>query len=226
MSDSQNQATLQTDDPNESVRILEPGAFQEQPITLREHIDPDKHWIGESLPMPSQAHMKASGITTDVGRVPFVARADHQHDVSPLWSIIGRSANQTTGAGLNYLNTLSHAGGRNLILSSQVFNLPVHGMYMIFIKITCARNGGGLFLGEAEVIGYFNNGASARYLLRQSIYDIPSTLVLEAFDIVYVDGSFATPNYQFALATNDTGATWNTQLDFIYVQRMSSLTSP
>lgn len=59
--------------------------FEEEPLTTKEHMDPDKHWIGESLPAPSPGDI-ASVIGTSAsatGSSPFPARADHTHDIGP-----------------------------------------------------------------------------------------------------------------------------------------------
>ena len=46
---------------------------QEEQLTTRDHIDPDKHWIGESLPAASDEDTTYSGITTSAGTSPFPA---------------------------------------------------------------------------------------------------------------------------------------------------------
>ena len=81
MSDSKQDAAPKFD-PTESTRVLTPGAFKEQPMMLAEHPDPDKHWIGESLPIPSDIHVKRiadTPIANSAGTSPFPARADHVH---------------------------------------------------------------------------------------------------------------------------------------------------
>jgi microcystin-dependent protein len=56
------------------------GPFKEENLTLRDHYDPDKHWIGESLPVPTQSEIAATvGSTASPGDSPFPARADHTH---------------------------------------------------------------------------------------------------------------------------------------------------
>jgi len=57
---------------------------QDTPLTIREHLDPDKHWIGETLAPPTQSEIAATvGITSGPGDSPFVARADHLHKIDP-----------------------------------------------------------------------------------------------------------------------------------------------
>jgi hypothetical protein len=54
--------------------------LQSEALTIRDHLDPDKHWIGESLGIPTQSEIAATvGTVSTPGESPFVARADHQH---------------------------------------------------------------------------------------------------------------------------------------------------
>lgn len=54
--------------------------LQEVPLTVRDHLDPDKHWIGEGLGVPTQTEIAATvGALSSPGDSPFVARADHIH---------------------------------------------------------------------------------------------------------------------------------------------------
>lgn len=61
------------------------SAFREQNLTVRDHEDPDKHYIGGSLPIPTQSEIAATvGSVSAVGNSPIPARADHAHKVDPL----------------------------------------------------------------------------------------------------------------------------------------------
>jgi hypothetical protein len=52
----------------------------DETLTIRDHMDPDKHWIGETLPSPTQGDVAATvGATSGPGDSPFPARADHMH---------------------------------------------------------------------------------------------------------------------------------------------------
>jgi hypothetical protein len=54
--------------------------LQGEALTIRDHLDPDKHWIGESLGIPTQSEIAATvGTISTPGESPFVARADHLH---------------------------------------------------------------------------------------------------------------------------------------------------
>jgi len=51
-------------------------------LTIREHMDHDKHWVGESLPAPTLADVAATiGSVTAAGSSKFPARADHTHEL-------------------------------------------------------------------------------------------------------------------------------------------------
>jgi hypothetical protein len=53
-------------------------------LTIRDHMDPDKHWIGETLPAPTQGDLAGTvGTVSGPGDSPFPARADHMHKVDP-----------------------------------------------------------------------------------------------------------------------------------------------
>lgn len=55
--------------------------FKEEPLTIRDHEAPEKHYIGEALPKPSPADMfQVGGIgAVRVGEAVAPARADHGH---------------------------------------------------------------------------------------------------------------------------------------------------
>jgi hypothetical protein len=92
--------------PAETDRFKDTGyKLQEETLTIRDHLDPDKHWIGEALAVPTQTEIAATvGSTSSPGDSPFVARADHTHKVSPslLPGIMGWNptlGNITVGTG-------------------------------------------------------------------------------------------------------------------------------
>jgi len=60
------------------------SGFEEEFLTIREHTDPDKHWMGESLPVPTTADIAAvTGSVSSAGNSKFPARADHGHAIGP-----------------------------------------------------------------------------------------------------------------------------------------------
>jgi len=63
----------------------EDSQYKEEYLTHREHMDHDKHFIGESLPIPTQSEIAATvGSVSAVGESTFPARADHIHKVGRL----------------------------------------------------------------------------------------------------------------------------------------------
>jgi len=74
-----------SDDSGSGTRSDSAGTkvFKEY-LTVREHLDPDKHWIGEALAPPTQGDLAATvGTLSGPGDSPFVARADHLHKIDP-----------------------------------------------------------------------------------------------------------------------------------------------
>jgi hypothetical protein len=65
--------------PQEASRSVK--NFEEVNLTRRDHQDPDLHFIGDGLPVPSLAEVATAGINNAVGTSPFPARANHGHDV-------------------------------------------------------------------------------------------------------------------------------------------------
>lgn len=60
--------------------MSESGSFQQENLTIQEHEDPDKHWIGGALAVPTQSEIAATvGNVASPGESPFVSRADHKH---------------------------------------------------------------------------------------------------------------------------------------------------
>ena len=60
------------------------ATFKDDYLKAREHTDPDRHWIGETLGIPTQSEIAATvGTVSGPGDSPFVARADHLHKIDP-----------------------------------------------------------------------------------------------------------------------------------------------
>jgi hypothetical protein len=67
---------------NPAAKII--GPFEEENMTIRGHLDPDKHFIGDAIAPPSASEIAVTiGTVTDTGVSPFVARADHIHALDP-----------------------------------------------------------------------------------------------------------------------------------------------
>lgn len=88
--------------------------LQEEQLTIREHMDPDKHWIGEALAVPTQTEIAATvGTTSSPGDSPFVARADHIHkldkDIFPKTAIASPGATDDATTSSSFTTWLSTA---------------------------------------------------------------------------------------------------------------------
>lgn len=122
--------------------------YKEENLTLRDHLDPDKHWIGDSLGVPTQSEIAATvGTVASPGDSPFVARADHQHKIDAvllpaagsIMAYIGTSAPTgwllLNGATVTNGQTLYPAlwavipagwkSGANIVLPSMANRVPV-----------------------------------------------------------------------------------------------------
>lgn len=212
-------------DPTESVRTLTSAPFKETYMTLREHQDTDKHYIGDSLPIPSLVQMQGVGVTTDVGKLPFPARVDHVHQGNNLWGYF-TGTGMTVSPGSVFINNLVHSGwGRNMLASGQVVAIPVPGLYFIHIEFYIYRDGGGNFTNENNFVLYFTNGSQAKVILRQSNFDLPSSMVVTLSDFaIFPNAPSVNDNVQLNIQHNDV-VTWTVYTQHLIVTRVASLTS-
>lgn len=144
--------------------------FQDEALTEVSHQDPDKHWIGEALPAPSQSEVEKSGTVSGVGESPFPARADHTHDTTTIWSQMGGN-NQTyvvSGSAVFY-NQLIQIGGadwRDASLPAQKINFPMLGLYHIRANVTVTRSTGNFVSGDYfSVLFAYNNATAVRTMM-------------------------------------------------------------
>lgn len=204
------------------------GTVKDENLTIRGHIDPDKHWIGETLPAASDADTTFGGTTTSAGTSPFPARANHSHANRSVFGIYHRSPPQTINPGNTYLNGFTHLNGRNLLApgSTQLFQFPMGGVYHIHMNWYASRNGGGFFTGEMNIGASYFNGGYHRYMYRASNFDIPGDI----FGFVADHAHFAsvTPasdwNIQFRVDHNDV-ASWSFTVNFLEITRTGDYVS-
>lgn len=120
--------------------------FQHETLDEVSHSDPDKHFIGESLPSPSLAETKYAGVATATGTSPFPARADHSHDTRTVFGVFNRSPTQTIAAGaIAYINGINWNNvGDDLRFSgsTQLFEFPQEGEYSIHMLAIITRSAG------------------------------------------------------------------------------------
>ena len=211
-----------TFDPTESVRTLKSDLYKEQTMTLREHQDTDKHYIGDALPVPSNSHIKPSGIGSSAGSSPFPSRADHVHEDRTTYGIF-TSSGIAVPPGSTYINTLTHSGwGKNMLASGQVIAFPYGGIWMVQVNFFISRQGGGSFINEMNIVYTYSNGGYSRTILRQSNFDLPNQVIVSTVDIVPNNSAPSiNDNVQFAVQHND-AATWDVSIQTLCVVRLGS----
>lgn len=152
--------------------------FEEETLTYREHNDPDKHWIGESLAEPSLQDTASAGQTTFPGTSNIVARSDHSHDTN-LYRGIFTGNSVVCAPGTSYLNGWVFNSGNNILApsSTQTFLLPAEGLWEITVHLYIERSSGGVFTNEYTLISVINGGFNF-FNSRQSLFDIPGFYVL------------------------------------------------
>ena len=195
---------------------------QEESLTTRGHIDPDKHWIGESLPSPSDAEATHAGVTSGAGVSPFPARADHSHDYSTYYGVVN-GVGMTVAPGQAFINNLTFQFGRNMLApgSSQILIFPVEGVWEIIYSMYATRSGGGLFRGECNVVFFYNNGTFNREVYRVSLYDVPDHIAITAIDHIHFPVASSLTNIQVAIQHNDT-VNWTVITNYLECRRLSS----
>jgi hypothetical protein len=111
--------------------------FDEENLTVYQHMDADKHWIGETLPVPTQSEIAATiGVEAGPGDSPFVARADHTHKLDPaflpqLFSFNPSSnTDATTSSTMATWITCSNVEVPTWAVSA-IINININGMYTV-----------------------------------------------------------------------------------------------
>lgn len=180
-----------------------------QPLTISEHLDGDKHWIGEALPAASVQEMSSVGSSASIGTSPFPARADHGHGVDVLRGI-HNCGNVVVGAGRSYLNAWAHSSRGNLLApaSTQIFLIPLSGVWQMTAFFTTGRVAGGNYAGQVNIgvrINPIAGGFFDFYLYRNEITGLPGTqYVGVTLDMDFVTGDY----FQYYVEHND-GSNWN-----------------
>lgn len=120
--------------------------YKEEYLTVREHMDHDKHYIGDTLPVPTADEIAASGVTTVVGNSPIPARADHRHDVRLLYGEYFKSPSQSVASGAAaYITGIQYSRGYQYFdgASTQLFKFPIEGYYELYLHYLISRSSGG-----------------------------------------------------------------------------------
>ena len=197
-------------------------AFKEESLSVRDHMDPDKHWIGETLPGGSDAETRPSGIRTSAGSSPFPARADHSHDSKTYYSTYNGGAVYVP-PGQTFINNLNLYSGRNMLAagSNQVIIFPLEGIWEVMFNFHIDRIGGGIFQNELNILYWYTNGGTGRYVHRQSMFDLPTQYNGTVVDHCHYFDTNPANNVQIAIQHNDT-ANWYVYTNYLEVTRMHS----
>jgi hypothetical protein len=198
------------------------GTVKDENLTIRGHLDPDKHWIGETLPAPSDQETTYGGIKTSAGTSPFPARANHSHDHRTTFGVYA-SGGLTVPPGQAFISNLSFSAGKNTLApgSSQVVQFPLEGIWQTHFSWYATRDIGGNFTGEMNVVFYYTNGAYGRPVFRMSTFDIPGSVWGFAIDSAHYNYTDSSTNVQVAIQHNDV-SNWTVSTQYLEVRRLYS----
>jgi hypothetical protein len=192
-------------------------AFEEKPLTFREHEDGTKHYIGESLPVPSLADMLTAGQLTSVGTSIFPARSDHSHDVKSDWAIYNH-ANRGIAVGQTFMNNWNYiAGPVDFRVSGQIFQAIKTGVHYFEQNYQISRDVAGTFQNHFNLVSFYYNGTYQRPTYRTQMTGIPSPFYVSVSESVYM---LAGQNIQFAFQQNDT-SNWSVIAEHLMIARWS-----
>lgn len=186
------------------------GSFTEESLTEREHNDPDKHWVGETLPAPSVDDVKFAGVDTSAGASPFPARADHSHDTRARFCIARGPAGKAVAPGATtYIDGIQLPWGgedfRN-VGSTQLFLFPQEGYWRVRVHYRIVRSAGVFPAATPYIIrGDFDNATSQ---IEIELDDLPTNQnrKIGVAEWVYLraDPITSTYNVQFVYRNFDT----------------------
>jgi hypothetical protein len=184
--------------------------FDEETLTVYQHMDADKHWIGESLPPPSIGEVQYAGVKTAVGESPFPARADHSHDLRTRQTFLNATNKSCPGPSSTYIDNFVTSGGWEDFLhsgSGQLIDFPVEGTYIINNRITISRSTG-VFPATLAYILQFNytNATSVHEIETGNLPEGRSRYTTTATEIVSYGTITGTQNLQFLYQNFDTVA--------------------
>jgi hypothetical protein len=203
--------------------------IKDRNLTDRTHNDPDRHWIGETLPAPSDAETTFAGALTSAGASVFPARADHSHDHRTKWGGF-KSSDTATGKSVaaatsNYLDDLTFTWGPDNLLyagSNQLIDFPQEGVWQIHHRLTITRSTGTFPANTYFVVEYrFNNAAVAHTMEQNLVPEGRVDMRLNIVDIAYYASVSATSNLQINV-TNSDAVSWNFRTFQLDVRRLSS----
>ena len=150
------------------------GPFKETTLTIRDHEDPSKHFMGETLPIPSIGDVSVAGFVSGTGTSPIPARADHTHDNRFRWgsvrNVSGKTCAGTSGGTKTYIDGLSYFDGYDMLGASTQLMVPNRdGLYLSRIWYQITRSTGTFPATTFFDINVEYNGAATAHLLIRDI---------------------------------------------------------
>ncbi len=140
--------------------------FEEKNLTERQHLDPDRHLIGDALGVASLEDIADAGFEKQTGESPFPARSDHSHDTRMRKMSYDNAVNKACPGGnvtTDIDNLVALAGEEDWIPASTDIVWPVEGVYLVVYRVIIVRSVGTFPASTArEIILAANNGAANR----------------------------------------------------------------
>lgn len=186
------------------------GPFKKEYLTVRDHIDPDKHWIGETLPAASVGDIQYAGVTTAVGVSTFPARADHSHDVRTRQTFVNNTSKSVASGASTYIDGLTTAAGWEDFLhsgSSQIVDFPIEGVYIVNNRVSISRSTGTFPVATQYLIQFnYNNLSSIHEVELGNLPDSRSRYTTTITEIVSFGAITGVQNVQFLYQNTDSVA--------------------
>lgn len=198
----------------------------DETLSIRDHIDPDKHWIGETLPAPSLGETTFAGVLTAVGESPFPARADHSHDTRTRQTFVNNSVAKSVlpGATTYITGLVTSAGWEDFLhaASTQLLDFPLEGSYAVNCRYTVVR-ASGVFPAATDYILTFayNNATSLHSVDVSNLPDGRPNFTKTVTEFIAYSTITAASNLQISYTNTDT-VNHNVTLRMVIVRQASS----
>jgi hypothetical protein len=206
--------------------------FNKTPLSEETHMDPAKHYIGESITAPSLEEVTFAGILTATGDSPIPARADHSHDFRTLFGGY-RSDDFAVGypiaaGGVDFIDDLVHVAGwgtdyLNPAAPNKVLDIPAAGVWEVTHNFAVFRDAGGFAAtSQCRYDAFFNNAAVSRTIELNNYPQSRSQMHLTLVYKFYYDSVGATSNIQFRWTNGDAGSAVHFRTTLLDFRRISS----
>lgn len=209
----------------ESLKLSDSNTevFKEEYLKVREHMDPDRHWIGETLPAPSEGEVQYAGVETAVGASPFPARADHSHDLRTRQTYLTATKSAPASSAV-YIDTLATAAGWEDFLhagSTQLIDFPLEGVWIVNARMGITRSTGVFPATLAYTIRFnYNNATSIHVVEFGNLPEGRTNYTATITEIVAFGSIAASTNLQVWYQNSDTVA--HTVVMYLILQRSAS----